>query len=205
MSEHPFVQGPAPSAANTLDADGRGGMIHTERLLLRQWRDEDFEPFAEMNADPIVMEFFPSVLGRDESHAAAEGNRKQIDQHGWGLWAVEVVGSAEFIGFTGLWSVPAAEFPFAPAVEIGWRLARPYWGRGYATEAASAARDFAFSDLALGEIVSMTSVQNTRSRRVMEKLGMTRDLVDDFDHPRVPDGHPLRRHVLYRLRRHAQG
>ena len=176
-------------------------MIKTPRLLLRQWRDEDFEPFAELNADPIAMEFFPSVIGRDESDAAAEGIRARIEEQGWGLWAVEVVDSGEFIGFTGLWSVPAPEFPFAPAVEVGWRLVRDHWGKGYATEAARAAVDFGFEELALMEIVSMTTVANIRSRRVMEKLGMTRDRADDFEHPRVPAGHAMRPHVLYRLQK----
>ena len=176
-------------------------MIRTGRLLLRQWRDEDFEPFADLNADPIAMEFFPSVIGRAESDAAAEGIRARIEEQGWGLWAVEIVDSGEFIGFTGLWSVPAPEFPFAPAVEVGWRLARGHWGKGYATEAARAAVDFGFEALALTEIVSMTTVANVRSRRVMEKLGMTRDPADDFDHPRVPEGHVTRAHVLYRLQK----
>lgn len=174
-------------------------MIETERLLLRQWRDEDFEPFAALNADPITMEFFPSVLTTPESDAAAAGNRAHIEEHGWGLWAVEVVETGEFIGFTGLWTVPS-DYPFIPAVEVGWRLARAHWGRGYATEAARAAVEFGFGDLGLAEIVSMTAVANLRSRRVMEKLAMNHDPADDFDHPRIPDGHPLRRHVLYRLR-----
>lgn len=172
-------------------------MIQTERLLLRQWTDEDFEPFAALNADPEVMQFFPSVQTRAESDAAAAGNRAHIEKHGWGLWAVEITHTGEFIGFTGLWSVPP-EFPFSPAVEVGWRLARAYWGQGFATEAARAAVYFGFGDLGLDEIVSMTTAANERSWRVMEKLGMTRDPADDFDHPRVPEGHALRRHVLYR-------
>lgn len=175
-------------------------MIQTERLLLRQWRDEDLDPFAELNADPAVMEFFPSVLTTAESDAAAAGNRAHIAEHGWGLWAAEVFDTGEFIGFIGLWSVPA-EFPFSPAVEVGWRLARSHWGRGYATEGARAAVYFGFGDLGLEEIVSMTTLSNERSWRVMEKLGMTRNPADDFDHPRVPEGHPLRRHVLYRLQK----
>lgn len=178
-------------------------MIQTERLVLRQWRDEDFEPFADLNADPVAMEFFPSVIDRAESNAAAEGIRRLITEQGWGLWAVEIVDSGEFIGFTGLWSVPAPEFPFAPAVEVGWRLARAHWGQGYATEGARAAVYFGFGELGLDEIVSMTSVVNTRSRRVMEKLGMTRDPADDFEHPRVPEDHPTRPHVLYRLQKPA--
>lgn len=187
-----------PAPALTLHA-----VIQTERLLLRQWRDEDFEPFAALNADPVVMEFFPSVISRADSDAAAAGNRAHIEEHGWGLWAVEVTDTGDFIGFTGLWSVPPAEFAFAPAVEVGWRLARPYWGHGFATEAARAAVYFGFGELALPEIVSMTSVDNHRSRRVMEKLGMTRDPADDFQHPRVPEGHPTRPHVLYRLKKPA--
>lgn len=175
-------------------------MIQTERLLLRQWRDEDLEPFAALNSDPAVMEFFPSVLTTAESNVAVRGNRARIEEHGWGLWAVERLDTGEFIGFTGLWAVPD-EFPFSPAVEVGWRLARAHWGRGYATEAARAAVYFGFGDLGLDEIVSMTTASNERSWRVMEKLGMTRDPADDFDHPRVPEGHPLRPHVLYRLKR----
>ena len=174
-------------------------MIETERLLLRQWRDEELEPFAALNADPIAMEFFPSVIDRDESDTAAEKIRTTIAERGWGLWAVEVVATGDFIGFTGLWSVPAPEFRFAPAVEVGWRLAREHWGHGYATEAARAAVEFGFTELVLEEIVSMTTVANIRSRRVMEKLGMTRDPADDFEHPRVPEGHPTRPSVLYRL------
>ena len=174
-------------------------MIETERLLLRQWRHEDREPFARLNADPEVMEFFPAPLSRAESDAAADGNERQIEEHGWGLWAVEVVATGEFIGFTGLWQVPD-DYPFVPAVEVGWRLARSNWGQGFATEAALAAVEFGFRDLRLDEIVSMTSVGNLRSRRVMEKLGLTHDPADDFDHPRIPEGHPLRRHVLYRVR-----
>ena len=175
-------------------------MIETERLLLRQWRDEDFEPFAVLNADPVVMEYFPALLSRAESNIAAEGNRRVIEERGWGLWALERIDTSEFIGFTGLWQVPA-DYPFVPAVEVGWRLARGHWGLGFATEAARAAVQFGFDRIGLQEIVSMTSVANLRSRRVMEKLGMTHDPADDFDHPRVPEGSPLRRHVLYRLQR----
>ncbi|MBW3537285.1 MAG: GNAT family N-acetyltransferase [Actinobacteria bacterium] len=178
--------------------------METERLLLRQWRDEDLEPFAAMNTDPEVMEFFPSVSDRADSDKAAEMNGVHIAEHGWGLWAVEVGATGDFVGFTGLWSVPAAEFPFAPAVEVGWRLARPHWGQGYATEAARAAVAFGFDELRLDEIVSMTAVGNLRSRRVMEKLGMTTDPTENFEHPRVPDGHPLRPHVLYRIARPSE-
>lgn len=173
-------------------------MIRTERLLLRQWRDEDLEPFAALNADAEVMEYFPALLTRAESDAAAEGNGRQIDEHGWGLWAVERLDTSEFIGFTGLWQVPS-DYPFVPAVEVGWRLARSHWGVGFATEGARAAVEFGFGTLGLDEIVSMTAVGNLRSRRVMEKLGMTHNPADDFDHPRIPGGSPLQPHVLYRL------
>lgn len=173
-------------------------MIETERLVLRQWRDEDRAPFAALNADPDVMEFFPSTRTRAESDAAVDRMSAQIDEHGWGLFAVERDG--EFLGFTGL-AVPAFEASFQPAVEIGWRFARSAWGRGYATEAARAAVAHAFDVLELDGLVSFTAEQNLRSRAVMERLGMERDPADDFDHPALAEGHPLRRHVLYRLAR----
>ncbi len=179
-------------------------MIRTERLLLRQWRDEDHAPFAAMNADPAVMEHFPSVLGREESDALASRLRAAIAQRGWGFWAVEVVGGAPFVGFIGL-SVPSFDAPFMPCVEIGWRLAREAWGHGYATEGARAACAFAFGELGLDELVSFTAVTNVRSQRVMDRLGMSRDAREDFDHPSLPEGHRLRRHVLYRLPRSAFG
>lgn len=175
-------------------------MIETERLLLRQWSDEDIGPFADMNADPVVMEYFPSVLTRSESEAVLATNRATIDEQGWGLWAVQVQASGEFIGFTGLWAVKFRAH-FFPAVEVGWRLAGQHWGNGYATEAARAALAHGFDNLGLDEIVSFTAVDNVRSRRVMEKLAMTHDPAEDFDHPRIPAGHPLQRHVLYRLAR----
>jgi RimJ/RimL family protein N-acetyltransferase len=174
--------------------------LRTERLLLRQWRDGDLEPFAAMNADPEVMRHFPALLDREESDEAAGRIRAKIAEDGWGLWATEVVGVAPFVGFVGLW-VPSLELHFTPCVEIGWRLAREHWGRGYATEAASASLAYGFEELGLEEIVAWTSVGNERSRRVMERLGMTRDPADDFDHPLIPVGHHARPHVLYRLRR----
>jgi RimJ/RimL family protein N-acetyltransferase len=176
--------------------------IRTERLLLRQWRDEDLEAFAELNADAETMRFFPSPQSRAESDALAERARRQIGADGWGLWAVEVDGGASFVGFVGL-ARPSFEEHFTPAVEVGWRLARGHWGRGYATEAARAAVAFGFEELALDEIVSFTSPLNEPSWRVMKRLGMTHDPADDFEHPRVPAGHPLRPHVLYRLPRTA--
>ncbi|MBI2895806.1 MAG: GNAT family N-acetyltransferase [Deltaproteobacteria bacterium] len=172
--------------------------IRTARLLLRPWRDGDLEQFAAMNADPRVMEHFPSVLSRSESDAAAGRIRSHFEAHGYGLWAIEVPGVADFIGFAGL-SRPTFEAHFTPCVEVGWRLAAAHWFHGYATEAARAALRWGFVAHGLAEIVSMTVPANRRSRRVMEKLGMRHDPSDDFDHPRLPEGHGLRRHVLYRL------
>jgi RimJ/RimL family protein N-acetyltransferase len=170
---------------------------------LRQWRDEDLEPFAELNADPETMRYFPSPPSREESDALANRARRQLEREGWGLWAVEVVDAANFIGFVGL-ARPSFEEHFTPAVEVGWRLAREYWGHGYATEAGRAALAYGFDDLGLEEIVSFTSRLNAPSWRVMERLGMSHDPSDDFDHPRVPEGHPLRPHVLYRLSREGR-
>ncbi len=177
--------------------------LRTERLLLRRWRPEDRAPFAEMNADPRVTEHFPSPLTPAASDAMIARIEAHFEQHGFGLWAVEVPEVTSFAGFAGLFT-PGFEASFTPTVEIGWRLAAAHWGRGYATEAARAALAFGFDVVRLPEIVSFTVPGNLRSRRVMEKLGMTRDPADDFDHPRVPDGSPLRRHVLYRLRRAAK-
>jgi len=174
--------------------------LRTERLRLRPWREEDREPFARMNADPRVMEHFPALLSREESDASVDRALAHFAQYGFGVWAVELPGEAEFIGYIGLWH-PTIETHFTPCVEIGWRLAYEYWGRGYAPEGARASLRFGFEQLGLEEIVSMTAPVNLRSRRVMEKIGMTRNEADDFDHPRVPDGHPLKRHVLYRLKR----
>jgi RimJ/RimL family protein N-acetyltransferase len=176
----------------------------TERLILRRWRDDDRAPFAVMNADPVAMEHFPQTYDRRESDAIVDRFDDHFDTHGFGFWAVEVPGVAPFIGFVGL-STPSFDAHFTPAVEVGWRLAREHWGRGYATEAARAAVSVGFDDHDLREIVSFTVPANFRSRRVMERIGMTHDPVDDFDHPRLPEGHVLRRHVLYRLRRPDPG
>lgn len=173
--------------------------LRTERLLLRGWREADLEPFAALNGDPETMRYFPAPLTRDESDALAAHARDQLETEGWGLWAVEVPGTADFVGFVGL-AIPSFEESFTPAVEVGWRLGREHWGNGYATEAARAAVAYGFGELGLDEIVSFTSTLNVPSMRVMERIGMTRDPAEDFDHPRVPVGHPLRRHVLYRLR-----
>ena len=174
--------------------------LRTERLLLRAWRASDREPYAALNADPVVMEHFPAPLTQEESDAHVDRLLAAFDEHGWGLWAVEVPGAAEFIGFIGL-SVPRFDAHFTPCVEVGWRLARTAWGRGYAPEGAREALRFAFEELALDEVVSFTSVANTNSRRVMEKIGMTHDPADDFDHPTLPPDSPIRRHVLYRATR----
>ena len=171
--------------------------IETTRLRLRQWRDEDFAPFAALNADPQVMAHFPAPLNRSESDALAVRCRELIDARGWGFWATEIKASGEFIGFVGL-HTPIAELPFSPCVEIGWRLARPFWQQGYASEAAGAALSFAFDDLALAEIVAFTTLGNQRSQAVMARLGMRR-VAETFQHPALPAGHPLREHCLYRL------
>lgn len=173
-------------------------MLRTDRLLLRSWRPDDRQAFARMNADPEVMEFFVAPLTREESDAFVDRIEAGFAEHGFGVWAVEEISTGAFIGFTGLLH-QTFEAAFTPAFEIGYRFARPAWGQGYATEAAREAVRFAFERAGLVEIVSMTAVGNVRSRAVMNKLGMTRDPDDDFDHPRVPDGHPLKRHVLYRM------
>jgi RimJ/RimL family protein N-acetyltransferase len=171
----------------------------TERLRLRGWQEADLAPFAALNADPEVMEFMAGSLDREASDALVARIETGWAENEFGLWAVERRSDGRFIGFVGL-SRPSFEAHFTPAVEVGWRLARDAWGHGYATEAARVALDFGFERVGLEEIVSFTVPANTRSRRVMERLGMVRDPADDFDHPRLPDGHPLRRHVLYRLR-----
>jgi len=190
--------------------------LTTHRLLLRPWRETDLPAFARLNADPAVMEFFPRCLPRDESDALATRIQNAIAQRGWGFWAVEVkapdaavessqragsVGAdshAPFIGFVGL-SVPGLTAHFTPCVEIGWRLAKEYWGNGYASEAAAACLRFGFEKLTLKQIVAFTAAANKRSMAVMERIGMTRNPADDFDHPNLAPGHPLQRHVLYRI------
>ena len=172
--------------------------IHTPRLVLRAWRALDREPFARMNADPGVMEFFPATLSQAESNVLVDRIGAQLEQRGFSLYAAELRETGEFIGFIGL-SMPSADIAAVP--EIGWRLAPEFWNRGLATEGARAALRFAFDELGLDEVVSFTAAINLRSRRVMEKLGMTRDPADDFDHPRIAEGHRLRPHVLYRVRR----
>jgi ribosomal-protein-alanine N-acetyltransferase len=177
---------------------GAGPELRTERLLLRRWRAGDLEPCAAMNADPRVMENFPAPLSGQESDAFIGRMEGCFEDCGYGLWAVELPGEASFIGCVGL--VPVAnDLPFAPAVEVGWRLARAHWGAGLAGEAASAAIAFAFDRLRLHELVAYTAERNERSRRLMDRLGMHHDPAEDFAHPGLPLGHPLVPHVLYRL------
>lgn len=176
-------------------------ILTTKRLLLRQWKESDLPLFAKMNADSLVMEWFPSTLSKEESDSLAERIQQELKEKEkeYGLWAVEVVKATSFIGFVGLHyqDFPAA---FTPCIEIGWRLAYEHWGKGYAFEAASKVIEYAFQTVKLRELVSFTHVKNQRSRKLMERLGMTRRVEDDFEHPKLPKGHPLRPHVLYRLK-----
>lgn len=174
-------------------------VLETSRLILRRWKSSDREPFARMNADPRVMEYFPATLSRAESDALIDRIEKQLAGRGFSFYAAELRDTGDFIGFIGL-SVPSFETHFTPCVEIGWRIAFEHWGRGLATEGAREVLRHGFEDLRLPGIVSFTVPANHRSRRVMEKLGMTLDRDGDFDHPGVAAGHPLRRHVLYRAK-----
>ena len=173
--------------------------LETSRLYLRRWREGDLVPFRRMNRDPAVIEFLPGPLSDEESDALAERADRAIAERGYGLYAVEVKSAGRFAGFVGL-SMTAPGFRFGEKVEVGWRLCREAWGYGYATEAGRRCLEHGFS-CGLDEIVSFTYEGNRRSRAVMERLGMHRNSEDDFDHPRIPEGHPLRRHVLYRLTR----
>ncbi|HYJ22151.1 MAG TPA: GNAT family N-acetyltransferase [Solirubrobacterales bacterium] len=171
--------------------------LSTRRLLLRRWRASDREPFAALNADPEVMRYFPTLLTPEQSDRLVERIEAEFERRGHGLWALEARAGGEFLGFTGLAVVPF-EADFTPAIEVGWRLARPAWGHGYASEAARAALGFGFDRLDLEEVVSFAVPGNARSRAVMERIGMEHDPDGDFDHPGLPIGHPLARHVLYR-------
>ncbi|HTR50057.1 MAG TPA: GNAT family N-acetyltransferase [Kofleriaceae bacterium] len=181
-------------------------IVETPRLILRPWRDDDLDRYTELSRDPEVMANYPALLSRDECAAGIARQRAHFARHGFGIWALELRTTGRFIGYTGIQHVPF-DAPFTPAVEIGWRIARDTWGHGYATEAARASVAYGFDTLGLAEVVAFTIPSNTRSLAVMERLGMERDPADDFDHPRLPDGavsiagHPVRRHVLYRLRR----
>jgi RimJ/RimL family protein N-acetyltransferase len=172
--------------------------LETTRLVLRPWRAQDLEPFATMNADPAVMAHMPSCRTREESAAVVNRIRRHFDDHGFGLWAVELIDCQRFIGYAGISHVAFCA-SFTPAVELAWMLARDCWGRGLATEAGRAAVDFAFGELGLPSLVAFTTPANSRSRGVMSRLGMRHDPTGDFLHPRLPEGHPLRPHVLYRL------
>jgi RimJ/RimL family protein N-acetyltransferase len=174
--------------------------LTTGRLLLRRWRDTDRLPFQRLNADPRVMEFMPDLLTPAASDELILRIEEHFARHGFGPFAIELRDNGAFLGYISLW-VPTFEAPFMPAVEIGWRLSADYWGRGLATEGARAVVRHAFTELGLDSLVSFTAPENLRSRRVMQKLGMVHDSAGDFDHPRLPQGHPLRRHVLYRLDR----
>lgn len=173
--------------------------LRTERLLLRRWKDSDHEPFARLNGDAEVMEHFPSTLDANQSGVMAELLDVGLAERDYGLWAVEVVDEEPFIGFVGL-AAPTFEAEFTPCVEIGWRLDRPHWGNGYATEAATEVLRYAFEELELHEVVSFTSLTNEPSFAVMQRIGLHRDPADDFDHPNIDAGHRLARHLLARLR-----
>lgn len=173
-------------------------VLRTDRLILRPWRDGDLAPYAALNADPQVRRFWPSTLTAEESDRQAADLQGHIAAHGFGFWAVEVPGVAPFIGFIGL-KHSDADIPYAPAVEAGWRLARAFWGLGYATEGARAALADGFDRIGLDEIVACAAAANAPSRRVMERLGMTHSAADDFDHPHRAADFPMRRHVVYRI------
>jgi RimJ/RimL family protein N-acetyltransferase len=174
-------------------------MLETPRLILRPWRDADVEPWVALSADPRVMEHFPRPYERAESEAGLVRIRARMDRDGYGWWPIEVKGGAAFAGVIVLQDIPF-EAHFTPAIEVGWWLAHEHWGQGYATEGARAALDFAFGELERSEVVAITTPVNVRSQRVMQRLGMTRDPADDFEHPGIEAGHPLRMHVLYRIR-----
>ncbi|WP_455212526.1 GNAT family N-acetyltransferase [Kaarinaea lacus] len=171
--------------------------IETQRLKLRQWRKQDWPAFAELNADPTVMQYYPRTLSTEESNAMAQRMSTLIRKQGWGFWAVEKCDEMRFIGFVGL-NKPAYKLPVTPCVEIGWRLAKEYWGCGYATEAAQACLPVAFNALKLSEVYSFTSLANIKSQAVMQRIGMANTHAN-FEHPMIPEKHPLREHVLYKI------
>lgn len=179
-------------------------VIETSRLILRHWKQADEKQFARINADPRVMVFFPARLTRVQSDALVGKIEAHFRKHGFGPYAAELRLNNAFVGFIGP-NVPSFRAHFTPCVEIGWRLSPDVWGQGLATEGALAVLQYARDILSLEELVSFTVPANVRSRRVMEKLGMSHNPADDFDHPQLPPGHPLRRHVLYRLRFDSKG
>jgi len=172
-------------------------MLKSNRLLLRQWTEGDFLPFAEICADEEVMAFFPKPQTQQESYEMAEKIQSLIKSRGWGFWAIEIPNKHKFIGFVGL-HIPKDSLPFSPCVEIGWRLSKSHWGKGYATEAANAALEYAFNKLNLNEVVSFTTLANVRSIAVMQKIGM-RNTDQNFMHPDIENSHPLCEHVLYKI------
>lgn len=171
--------------------------LETQRLILRQWNEADYEKFAELNSDSTVMEFFPSLLSQEQSNAMAHKCQTLIAKRGWGLWAAEIKVSGEFIGYVGLHE-PEAQLPCSPCTEIGWRLHKQYWSRGYATEAAREVLRFGFQEICLNEIVSFTAVTNIRSWSVMERLGLIKTN-ENFKHPNIAENHPLSEHLLYKV------
>lgn len=176
-------------------------MVETERLILRQWRDDDYPIYARLNADPAVMRFFPGVMTPEESNAQADRIRTAIDEKGWGFWAAELKASGEFIGFIGIQAQSAVSgIPHTPFIEAGWRLLATHWGLGYATEGARRAIRFAFDTLGAPTVYAITALPNLPSQRVMLKAGM-HNTGEDFNHPKLPAGHALERHCLYRIAR----
>jgi RimJ/RimL family protein N-acetyltransferase len=178
-------------------------MLETPRIRLRQWTDADREPFAALNADPVVMEHFPSVLTREQSDAMVDRIHASIERNGWGFWAADDLtgGKPQFAGFIGINIPQAPDLPFQPCVEVGWRLARPFWGKGLASEGARLSLNVGFELLKLDEIVAMTPLRNMRSRAVMLRLGMREAAGEEFEHPQVPVGSHARAMCLYRLPR----
>ena len=199
IADHQKVATVIETACN-LSRRSKGEIIvlTTQRLILRHWRESDRDPFAQMNADAEVMEYFPAPLARQESDAMIGRMKRHHQDYGFGLWAVEEAATHAFVGLIGL-NMTKFQAHFTPAVEVGWRLAHPFWGKGYATEGARKVISYGFDVIGLTEIVSFTATSNQRSIAVMKRLGMTSQETDDFDHPHLPPGHVLQRHVLYRL------
>lgn len=195
MKKHKIIK--SNNRIQPTQSHGKTVELRTERLILRQWKQDDYAPFAKMSADPVVMEYYPSTLSAEESNAMADKIASLISERSWGFWAVELIEEKQFIGFVGLHK-PTYELPVTHCVEIGWRLTKEYWGHGYATEAAQASLQFAFEVLGLNEVYSFASVSNIKSCSVMKRLNM-QDTGNNFEHPMIPDNHPLREHVLYKI------